>query len=91
MTKTIKLDGENAEQTNEELTKVEEIKDSVFSCVEIDGKYFLALGKYRLSELTEVKQEVYDSVNDTSWERLLSVMHIVAKEAIKEQKDEEAK
>lgn len=81
MSKTVKLDNSDIEQTNEELTEVIEIKDSVFSLVRVEDKYFLALGKYRLSEPSTDRALVEASVNDTTWERLMSVMHIVATEA----------
>jgi len=83
MSKTIKLDNEvQNEIKSDVLTEVEAIEGSPFSIVKIDDEYFLALGKYRLSELSKDKKEVLDSVNDTSWERMLALMHAVAIEVV---------
>lgn len=89
--KSIKLDSvvvdeEKNIEASTTLTEVELIDDSPFSAVKVVDKWFLALGKYRLTDLYDDKQTVLDSVNDTSWDRLLAVMHAVAMEVVDEGK-----
>lgn len=71
---------EPKEVENEKLTEVIPLEDGVFSVVKFEDKYFLAMGKYRLSDLCDSLEEAKAEVNDTSWIRLMSVMHAVATE-----------
>ena len=51
------LSDNNIKQTNEEITEIIELDDLPFTVVRFDDKYFLALGKYRLSEFFDSKEE----------------------------------
>lgn len=80
------LSEEKIDTTNEELIKIIEIEDSPFQIVKTEDKYFLAMGKYRLSEMFDTEKEAREDVKDLSWFRLLSVMHAVASEVIEHDK-----
>lgn len=82
--KSIKLET-GKEEKNELLTEVDPIQGSPFSVVRVEDKYFLALGKYRLTELNESKEDILATVNDVDWNRLLAVMNVVATEVFKEE------
>lgn len=84
--KSITLDNSDMmSDDNKELTTVEKIEDSPFNIVKIDDKYFLALGKYRLTEPLDDRKSVLADVDNVSWHRILSVMNIVAMEVYDEQ------
>ena len=89
-TKKIKIDTTNkVDETAEEIKIVKEVDGTPFSCVKYDEKYFLALGKYRLSDLMNTEEEVFEDAKDVSWWRMLAVIHAVAQEVVlNSQKDD---
>ena len=80
-------DFSNVEE-NEELTKIEVVEGTPFTVVKVDDQYFLALGKYRLSELLDSEEEAKEEINDLSWNRLLSVMYAVANEVYRDHEEQ---
>lgn len=82
MTKTVKLDNANDVNTqeNEMLTEVKEIKGSPFVAVKHGDLWFVALGKYRISDDLPSYDACVKDIEDVSWMRILAVMTVVAKE-----------
>lgn len=69
------------------LVEVKQIADTPFTAVRNEDKWFLALGKYKLSETVDSEEKVHDMAKDTSWSRLMNIMFIVATDAINEYHD----
>ena len=69
------------------LVEVKQIVDTPFTDVRNDDKWFLALGKFKLSETVDSEEKVIEMSKDTSWSRLMNIMFIVATDAITEYHD----
>lgn len=70
-----------------ELTEVIRIEDTPFSAVRIENKYFLAMGKYRLTDLVDTYQEIEQNVHNITWNRLTQVIAIICDEEISKAKN----
>lgn len=80
----------------EEITKsnsnskqlLEQIKidNTPFTAIKMDDKWFLALGKYRLTNQLGSLEECKAEAQDASWIRIMQIMKIVIKEHEEEQK-----
>lgn len=69
------------------LVEVKQIADTPFTAVRNEDKWFLALGKFKLSQTVGSEEEVIEMSKDTSWSRLMNIMFIVATDAITEYHD----
>lgn len=65
-----------------ELTEVIPIQDTPFAAVRIESKYFLAMGKYRLTELYDTYEELNNDITNITWNRLTQVIAIICMEEI---------
>lgn len=61
-----------------QLVKLEEIPDTPFTAARYEGKWYLMIGRYRLTEGLKTKKAVLKEAENTSWWRLMAVMKIVA-------------
>lgn len=67
------------EVANEELVIREKIEDSPFTAVKIgDSGWAAGIGKHRLTEFYETKEEVIADVLEISWKRIVQVVSIMA-------------
>lgn len=66
---------------NEELLKVTPIEDTPFACLKKDDKYYLVLGKYRLTEDLKSEEECIQASTDASWNRIMQVCAIMIAES----------
>lgn len=84
MEKNVKLTKDVTEKEPEykpeQITEIKAIEDSPFTAVKVMDKWFLSLGKYRLTGMLDSEEEVKDEAFNTSWDRLLSVMQIMITE-----------
>lgn len=71
-------------KNNDLITDVQALEGSPFTIVKYEDNYFLALGKYRVSDLIADKEEVEAMANDVSWNVLLAVINAVAQEVVNE-------
>lgn len=75
---------------NEDLVNVTPIDGTPFTAVKAGDKYFLALGKYRISDLKDNAREVIEESTNTTWGMIMSVIQIMIleheSEKVKEQK-----
>lgn len=62
---------------NEELISREQVDDSPFWIIGIDGKYFGAMGRYRLTEPTEDVDSLREELRGMTWNRLIQVIEII--------------
>lgn len=75
----------NADQQNNndssELVEKKEIPETPFTAVRLGDKWFLTMGKYRLtSGLHGSYEEIFDEAMNTSWNRILQIMQIMIEE-----------
>lgn len=68
-------------EKNEELVKIVDIEETPFKAVKADGKWFLSMGKYRLTEPLETEQECREAATDASWWRILTLMQVMIRES----------
>jgi hypothetical protein len=73
---------EKEKETNEELRKVHNVEDTPFTVVEHDGKFFLALGRWRLSGDYDKLEDAKDETNNVSWDMLIKVIYSVASDVV---------
>lgn len=71
-----------SQPSNSEILEILPIKDSPFSAVRVDTKFFLALGRYRLTQLLESFEDCEAEASNASWHRLLQVIEIVLEERL---------
>lgn len=71
---------------NTQLVERIEVEDSPFTILKWENKYYLCLGKYRLTEALNTEIEAREEVLNVSWFRILQVMHIVVKEEMQPQR-----
>lgn len=72
------------EGNGEQLIYRENVEGTPFNIVGMEGKYFVALGQYRLSEWKDNPEELRDIIYEQEWDFLLNVMtalvHMVRKD-----------
>lgn len=79
----MELDLENEVITGPaELITQKQIKDTPFTAVKVDNKYFLTCGKYRVSAVFGSFEECEEDAKDTSWNRLSQVIMAIAEGTI---------
>lgn len=82
------LNGTAKETTKLELNGNDESKlfeakpvgDTPFTAIKLEDKWYLTLGKYRLTEALKSFEEVEQEAKDASWWRILSVMQAMITE-----------
>lgn len=65
---------------SKQLVEQHPIKDTPFSAVKFEDKWFLTLGKYRLTNQLNSKKECETEAKDASWIRIMQVIKIVIQE-----------
>lgn len=73
-------------QKGTQLVEQIKIEGEPFTILKWDDKYYLTLGKYRLTEALETEEQAREEVHNVSWFRILQVLHIVVKEELNETK-----
>ena len=76
---TVTGSSEDAENKlhSSELKKTEGINGTPFVTVMYDGKFFVALGNYRISVYFDTKEEALDDAKRDDWDRRFQCMEIV--------------
>ncbi|AXH76973.1 MAG: hypothetical protein [Microviridae sp.] len=67
---------------NEKLYESTPIQDTPFQVVKMQEKYFLALGKYRLTDLMDTFEAVEQEVINSTWDLLFRVISVAVTESI---------
>jgi hypothetical protein len=57
-----------------QLSYVEPVLNTPFSICKADEKYFLAIGKYRITEIFTTEKEALNEVNTINWKTLTNVI-----------------
>lgn len=88
-----KTDEELLTKNPKNTTQIESIaiEDTPFHAIRFEEKWFLTLGKYRLSEPMETKEQVLEDAKDASWIRIMQIMRIMIQEEGKDQRTEMGK
>lgn len=63
-----------------QLLEQHRIANTPFTAVKFEDKWFLTMGKYRLTEPLKSKHECEQEAKDASWNRLMAIMKIVIME-----------
>ena len=71
----------------ETIKSTEEIEGSPFMCVEVDEKFFVALGRHRLTELLSTRAECDAWVKDISWNKIVLIASVIMDEKEKFNED----
>lgn len=79
-------DSLNSGQKGTQLVETLMVEDTPFTILKWDEKYYLCLGKYRLTEALDSKEQAMEEVNNASWFRMLQIIHAVVHEEIKADK-----
>lgn len=69
-------------ENEKELVQVLEIDDTPFTAAKYQGRWYLMLGRYRLTEELKTLNEAKEAAKDSSWFRIMQVAQIVAENAI---------
>lgn len=65
----------------EELFKKNEVKDTPFTIIEFENKFYVSIGtKYRLSEAFESKNEAITNAKSITWARIMQIINILKEE-----------
>lgn len=72
----------SSNSSTNQLREVIPIDSTPFAAIRVDDKYFLALGRYRLSDLKDTLEEIKDHVEHFSWNLLVAVIHAIVKELL---------
>lgn len=64
---------------NEQLLKIEEIEGTPFSIVSTEKGHFVALGRGRITDFYEKKEEAEQQIYPSNWDFMLSVIFAVIK------------
>lgn len=76
----------NPSTSNTELVEQTPVQDTPFHIVRMDKKYFLALGKYRLTELFDDYAAVEAEVINSTWDLLFRVISVAVTESINQER-----
>lgn len=69
----------NSNSERQLLTK-KPIEDTPFTAVKFDDKWFLTMGKYRLTEPINSEEEVTKEAYSTTWHRIMQIIQIMIDE-----------
>ncbi|AXH75056.1 MAG: hypothetical protein [Microviridae sp.] len=70
----------NSESSSKELVEKIQIENTPFHAIRMDDKWFLVMGKYRLSEPVQTLEEVKADAADASWFRIMQLIQIMLEE-----------
>lgn len=68
------------ESNSKQLVEQTKIEGTPFTAIRIDEKYFLTLGKYRLTNQLTSLEECKLEAQDASWDRIMQVIQIMIEE-----------
>ncbi|AXH73042.1 MAG: hypothetical protein [Microviridae sp.] len=75
----LSLEGET-NPTSKRLFEQTKIHNTPFTAVKMDDKWFLTMGKYRLTNTLTSLKECEAEATDTSWERIMQIIQIMIEE-----------
>ena len=81
----------NSECFNEELINFTEVENTPFTVISKEEQHIVMLGKYRVSETFESKDEAIKDANSITWNRITQLITVMLRlnEEVKELKSKE--
>lgn len=80
---------QGASEQTKKLANYEKLENTPFTLAELDTeegiKWYVLMGKYRLSEAMETKEKAEEDAERQDWERLLQIIQIMIEANIKGQ------
>lgn len=76
------------ESNSNKLVEQFPLSGTPFTIVKVEDHWFLTIGKYRLTNQLNTREEAEAEVHDTSWIRIMQIMKIVCTEHDAEKKHE---
>lgn len=70
----------NNELNSEQIIEREEVEDTPFMIVKQDEKWFVTLGKYRLTSALDSKEKAREEANKKGWTQIMQVVGIMIEE-----------
>lgn len=70
----------NSESNTKQLVEQIAINDTPFTAIKVGENWFLALGKYRLTNQLNTLEECKAEAQDASWIRIMQIMKIMIQE-----------
>lgn len=70
-------DQHNNNSSNSELLEQKEIPETPFKAVRMEDKWFLTLGKYRLTEPMQTFEQISDDAHRADWTRIMQIINIM--------------
>lgn len=64
-------------EKNTELLEYTEVKNTPFTIAKWENGYYVLMGKHRLTEKLDTKEEAEEDANRTDWDRLIQVVAII--------------
>lgn len=74
------------ESNSEQLVEQIKLSGTPFTIVRIEDKWFLTIGKYRLTNQLNTREEAEAEVHDATWDRMMQIMKIMILEHEDEKK-----
>lgn len=71
---------ETMTEVNNQMLEQVAIEETPFTAVRLDEKWFLTMGKYRLTETLQSLEECKEAAKDASWIRIMQIINIMIKE-----------
>lgn len=65
---------------NEEMIERKPINETPFTAVKYDGKWFVMMGRYKMSEDLGSEEACIEDAKDASWHRIMQVMGVMIEE-----------
>lgn len=65
----------NSQQSNSQLIEIERVTNTPFDIVTTDQGTFVSVGKFRLTELKETKQECREMIHNKDWDVIIGLIH----------------
>lgn len=75
-------------EKKEQLLEQHKIEDTPFTIIKYGDKWFLTMGKYRLTEPSKDRETIEAQINDVSWNRIMQVIMATIEEQIKPLKEQ---
>lgn len=69
----------NSDSSKEMVEKIQ-VPETPFTMVRFEDKWFLTMGKYRLTEPADTKEEIEAQIENTSWNRIIQIILIIIKD-----------
>lgn len=71
------MNSKNCSSENHELVEIHHIDNTPFTVIKTNENWYVTMGKYRLTQAMETREEAEENAQRMDWDRLIQVMTIV--------------